>query len=575
MTNPPPPYRPVGPHEQSLGESRASRKALEARIAAARRRRRFGAVAAVIALVGGLAGGAWWFIGRDDSGSLPLSAADKNCASLTPVTLWAAPSIQPAAVALAKQFQGKASSPCVDYQVISRKPMEAMIGLGWGHPNRPDGWIPDSPLWVAKVNQAAKLDAKASTPFASSPLVVAMDPSEASRLEGQPSWLELVASDTPIRLSDPQTTTAGMLTLSTALPLLSKEQPRVIIPKLAKQAAPSTDQLFETFSTKPEEAKSFTASMADLQEYNRTHPQQKMVAVLPAEGTPAFEYSLVNVSTDKAKGAGIEALRGFLQTSDAAKTLSTFGVSSTAAPVTVPTLEGTVGELKASASPSAEQVSAATDAWQSATTSFQLLSIFDVSGSMNDKVGTTTRAKITQEAAGIALNALPASTKLGLWVFSSDKGGPGVDYKELAPLGELSNDQHRARMAAAAASLTKEVEGWTGLYDTIWAGYQAVKANYDPKRVNAVVILTDGKNEDPNGGLTLDQLLAKIKADANPERPIAITTIGIGPDVDAAALQKISRSSFSDYYGAPSPADMTNVLAKALFDHQCKDGVCA
>jgi len=575
LTNPPPPYRPGGPHEQSLGESRASRKALEARIAAARRRRRLGAIAAVVALVGVVVGGAWWFIRRDDAGVLPLSAADKNCASLTPVTLWAAPSIQPAAVALAKQFQGKESAPCVDYQVIARKPVEAMLGLGWGYPNRPDGWIPDSPLWVQKVNQAAKLDAKASTPFASSPLVVAMDPSEASQLDGQPSWLELVASDTPIRLSDPQTTTAGMLTLSTALPLLSNEQPRVIIPKLAKQTAPSTDQLFETFNTKPEEAKSFTASMADLQEYNRVHPQRKMVAVLPAEGTPSFEYSLVNVSTDKDKGAGIEALRGFLQTPEAAKTLSTFGVNSTAAPVTMPTPEGTVGELKAGAAPSAAQVSAATDAWQSATTSFQLLSIFDVSGSMNDKVGNTTRAKMTQEAAGIALNALPLSTKLGLWVFSSDKGGPGVDHKELVPLGELSNEQHRARMAAGAGSLSKEVEGWTGLYDTIWAGYQEVKANYDPKRVNAVVILTDGRNEDPNGGLTLEQLLANIKAATNPERPIAITTIGIGPEVDAAALQKISRSSFSDYYGAPSPADMTTVLAKALFDHQCKDGVCA
>jgi hypothetical protein len=89
------------------------------------------------------------------------------------------------------------------------------------------------------------------------------------------------------------------------------------------------------------------------------------------------------------------------------------------------------------------------------------------------------------------------------------------------------------------------------------------------------VVLTDGKNEDPNGGLTLEQLLANIKAATDPSKPIAITTIGIGPDVDAAAMTKISRSSFSDFYGAPSPSDMTTVLAKALFDHECKNGVCA
>ena len=219
-------------------------------------------------------------------------------------------------------------------------------------------------------------------------------------------------------------------------------------------------------------------------------------------------------------------------------------------------------------------MAAATDVWQSATTDFQLLSVFDVSGSMNEKVGPTTRVKITQEAAGIALNALPRSTKLGLWVFSSDKGPNGEDYKKIVPMGVLSDDQHRGRMAAAAASLSKEVEGWTGLYDTIWAAYQKVQANYDPERVNAVVILTDGKNEDPGGGLSLDQLLANIRNATDPKKPIAITTIGIGPDVDAKALQQISRSSFSDFYGAASPADMTTVLAKALFDHECKDGVC-
>ena len=254
--------------------------------------------------------------------------------------------------------------------------------------------------------------------------------------------------------------------------------------------------------------------------------------------------------------------------------MATFGLRSTAVPVTLPTPEGSIGDIKASASPSAAQVAAATDVWQSATTDFQLLSVFDVSGSMNEKVGDTTRVKITQEAAGIALNALPGSTKLGLWVFSSDKGPNGVDYKKVVPLGMLSDDQHRGRMAAAAASLSKEVEGWTGLYDTIWAAYQEVRANYDPDRVNAVVVLTDGKNEDPGGGLSLDQLMANIRQATDPKRPIAITTIGIGPDVDAESLRTISRGSFSEFYGAPSPADMTTVLAKALFDHECKDGVC-
>jgi len=577
VTNPLPPQRPSGPYEQSLTETRAARKALEARIAAARRRRRLGAVVAILAVIGGGIGGVAWWMGRDtapQTAPVVASAPTKRCSTQTPVTLWSAPSMQPAAVALVKAFQADPSSPCVDYQVISRKPIEAMIGLGKGQPNRPDGWIPDSPLWVQKVNQAAGLNAKIATPFAESPLVVAMDPAEAAKLDAQPAWLELVASDSPIRMSDPRSTTAGMLTLSTTLPLLSPEQGRVIIPKLAQQMAASDDQLFATYTSEPAKASAFPTSEAALAEHNRVNPQHKMVAVIPAEGTPSFEYTLINVSTNPAKAQGIEALRAFLRSEEAAKTLASFGLRSTAVPVTLPTPPGSIGEIKPGSTPNAAQVTAAIDVWQAATTSFQLLSVFDVSGSMNEKVGNTTRVRITQEAAGIALNALPRSTKLGLWVFSSDKGG-GRDYKELVPLGLLSDDAQRARMATAAASLSKEVDGWTGLYDTIWAAYSKVKASYDPQRVNAVVILTDGKNEDPGGGLSLEQLLAKIKDATDPKRPIAITTIGIGPGVDAESLRKISRSSYSDYYGAENPADMTTVLAKALFDHECKDGVCA
>ena len=106
--------------------------------------------------------------------------------------------MQRAAQELAKACQ-KPESPCVNYEAFARKPVEAMLGLGKEQPERPDAWIPDSPLWVDRVNQAAKLDAEQAAPFAKSPLVVAMDKAEAAQLEGQAAWLELVGSDTPIR----------------------------------------------------------------------------------------------------------------------------------------------------------------------------------------------------------------------------------------------------------------------------------------------------------------------------------------------------------------------------------------
>jgi hypothetical protein len=314
-------------------------------------------------------------------------------------------------------------------------------------------------------------------------------------------------------------------------------------------------------------------SEADLIDHNRAFPTHRMVSVTPTEGTPAFEFSLVNVATDPARADGIERLRAYLDTPDAATILARYGLRSTVAPVTMPTPDGSVGEVKIGVTPNAQQVAAATDVWQSATTDFSLLAVFDVSGSMKQKVGNSTRVAITQEAAGIALAALPRTTRLGLWIFSIGKGANGADYREVVPLGPLDDEAHRARVARAAQSLAGEVGGATGLYDTIWAAYQQAQKDYDPDRVNAVVILTDGRNEDPNG-ITFEQLKANLRAAADPERPVAITTIGIGPDVDPKVLTEISRMTFSDFYAAPSPAEMTSVLARALFDHECKDGRC-
>ncbi|HET7800811.1 MAG TPA: hypothetical protein VFL38_10340, partial [Humibacillus xanthopallidus] len=147
MTSPTPPQRPVGPYEKSLVESRTARKALEARIAARRRNRVIASVLGVVLLVGAGVGGAIWWTGRDSA--IPLSAlpsvTGKSCPDRTPVTLWVSEAAQPATLALAKQYQADPSSPCVDYLVKGKAPIEAMIGLGQGQPDRPDGWIPDSP----------------------------------------------------------------------------------------------------------------------------------------------------------------------------------------------------------------------------------------------------------------------------------------------------------------------------------------------------------------------------------------------------------------------------------------------
>ena len=576
MPDPTPPQRRIGPYEQSLIESRARREARQAELAERAARRRSRVIAAAVALLllaAGVVGGLAWRNARGADSPTGASPSAAACPTRSTVSLWVSQAAQPALAAVAKEYEAEPASGCVHFAVTAKSPVEAMIGLGPGQPGRPDGWVPDSEQWVQRAKATAKLAAKPAAPFAKSPLVIAMDPQQAGRLSAQPSWRDLVAGDGTLRMSDPRSTTAGMLTLASALPGLSQEQDRTALPALARTTAASVDELFRAHDADPAQAPAFPVAEADLLQHNRVSPSHPMVSVTPREGTPPFEFSLVDVATDPARARLVEQLRAHLATPAAATVLAQYGLRSTAHPVAVASPKGSVGTVTVGASVDPASVTAATDAWQAVTADFSLLSVFDVSGSMKQKVGATTRMGVTQEAAGIALATLPPSTKLGLWMFSTDLGVNGVDYRELAPIGRLDDAQHRQAVAQALGSLSSHIGGGTGLYDTIWAAYQQAQQDYDPDRVNAVVILTDGRNDDPNG-MTLQQLEARLQAAWDPQRPVAVTTIGVGPDVDPAALSQISTMTHSKFYAAPSAGDMKTVLARALFDHSCKNGRC-
>ncbi len=94
-------------------------------------------------------------------------------------------------------------------------------------------------------------------------------------------------------------------------------------------------------------------------------------------------------------------------------------------------------------------------------------------------------------------------------------------------------------------------------------------AEYDPAHVNSVVIMTDGKNDDPGGGLDLTQLLATIKSTSRGDRPVRIITIGMG-EADPTSLKAISRATGGTSYIANTPADIQRVFVQALLARTAK-----
>jgi Ca-activated chloride channel homolog len=171
------------------------------------------------------------------------------------------------------------------------------------------------------------------------------------------------------------------------------------------------------------------------------------------------------------------------------------------------------------------------------------LLLLDVSGSMNDPVpGTSqTRLQLVQRAAIAGAGLLNNGTTVGLWAFATDLT-PTSDFRELVapgPAGGTVGGVPR-HQAVAGAVRGLRAAGGTGLYDTIGAAYDRMQRAWKPNARNMLVVMTDGKNEDESG-LSLEQLLAKLKASARPDRPVTILAIAVGPKADATALEQITK----------------------------------
>jgi Ca-activated chloride channel family protein len=202
-------------------------------------------------------------------------------------------------------------------------------------------------------------------------------------------------------------------------------------------------------------------------------------------------------------------------------------------------------------------------AWRGLSQTGNLLSLIDVSGSMATEVPGTgaTRLELSAQGAGAGLQLIDPNTISGFWEFSTDIGPNGEDYRELIPLGELDEeiDGVPRRDVATAALQGLQPIADTGLYDSIAAAYKHLQDNYQADRINALVVFTDGKNDDDDG-LSLQQLQARLRERVDPERPVLILAVGYGPEADFEALNAITTVTDGKLYKLARPEDIRNVF---------------
>ncbi len=204
------------------------------------------------------------------------------------------------------------------------------------------------------------------------------------------------------------------------------------------------------------------------------------------------------------------------------------------------------------------------DLWGQQRKSARVLMVLDVSGSMGepaDKEGNT-KLDLAKQAAIDSLGQFKADDQVGLRIFSTDiSASPPTDYVDLVPIGSVG--AQRELLATKIRSLTP-TQG-TPLYTVTNDSYKLMRDTYDPARINAVVLLTDGKNEDPRNN-NLDGLLNDLRAgnEGQSSHPVRVFPIAYGKDADLGTLRRIAEATNAAAYDATNPTTISAVLTAVV-----------
>ncbi len=197
--------------------------------------------------------------------------------------------------------------------------------------------------------------------------------------------------------------------------------------------------------------------------------------------------------------------------------------------------------------------------WADVRKSARVLILMDVSGSMSADSGSGGKSKLdlAKAAATTALGQLVDTDQVGFWVFTTDLPTPTTITADLVDVGPLSKT--RTPITKAIAGLTP-LNG-TPLYAATKLATDDMNATQDPKSINAVVVLTDGRNEHTDNDL--DGLISQLQGSAQ-ENGVRVFTIAYGPDADLETLTTISEASRAAAYDARNPATIDKVFADVL-----------
>jgi hypothetical protein len=311
--------------------------------------------------------------------------------------------------------------------------------------------------------------------------------------------------------------------------------------------------------------------------YYNTHKaktSEGAVGIYPEEGLVSMDYPVTVTTSDATKIKAAKLLETALTTPAAIKGYQALGFRTPdrKAPANFSEKIGLTSKtIRSLPAGDPKAIYKVTQDWEKLSLAIRMLAVIDISGTMAQKLpgSKVTRMDAITGIAAKGLSLFPQDTELGIWTFSSKLVG-SQDWREdipVAPLGQRTGSVSQRDKVLSGLSAIKAIPtGNTGLYDTILAAYRNMQKGYAADKINSILVLTDGVgNDDPDGGINLNQLNATIRREMDPKRQVQILVISVGSDQSVLRkLQSITRPTGGEAYVAKDQAQIAKIFLAAL-----------
>jgi Ca-activated chloride channel family protein len=304
-------------------------------------------------------------------------------------------------------------------------------------------------------------------------------------------------------------------------------------------------------------------------------PRVPLVAVYPKEGTlfsdnPLFVLDAPWVDADEKQGA--RAFERYLLRADNQRKVLRYGFRpgnpavSVGEPITRANGVDPSQPQTTLGVPEPAVLVRLIERWGEHRKGARVLLTIDVSGSMGEDAGDgATKLDLAKRAAVSALGQFKADDHVGLRIFSTNIGpAEHSDWLDVVPIGPIA--AQREVLAARIDDLVP-TEG-TPLYTVAAGAHAELKASYDPARINAVLLLTDGRNEDPRNDApdALDKLLRTLRSgnEGQSSTPVRLFAIAYGQDADLGVLRRMADATNAAAYDAKDPKTIEKVFTAVV-----------